>query len=240
MKLVEKIKNAISLWNLLLRAAVFGLSWLLLPFWLFVIVAAYLYFIPFFDVKKLSLAFLAVIFYATIEPQGILFAIVLSVLFFLILGVKDLVFIQRKSAYEVLVLLLAFLTFIKFFSHFGSGISPEGFFYALVSGAFVFLLLKGLLNYGVDGGIFAAERPCRGGAFAAIAGLAVSEIMIAALFAPLNYLYQSAFVFLATALAVETSSDYLDGKLARRTVLIDTSIFLVFAVIIFGSATWTL
>ena len=33
-------------WSLLLKAAVFALAWFFVPFWLFFLIALYLYFIP--------------------------------------------------------------------------------------------------------------------------------------------------------------------------------------------------
>jgi hypothetical protein len=227
-------------WSLLLRAAIFGFAWLVLPFWLFLILALYLYFVPFFEIKKLAVPFLAVIFFAAIEPKGTLLAVIFAAIFYLTLGIKDLIFIERKPAYETLVLLLAFFAIINFFSHFDSWDGGWPFLCVLAAGVLIFLLTRGFLNYGTENGPIDAERFRRGSVFGAIVGLVSSQIIIAALFLPLNYLYQSALAFLVVALAVEFSSDCLGGRLTRRVVLANLSIFLAFAVIILESANWTL
>jgi hypothetical protein len=227
-------------WSLPLRVIIFGFGWLVLPFWLFVILALYLYLVPFFDVRRFFLPFLAVIFFAAIEPKSFLFAVVFSGTFYLILGAKDLIFIDRKTAYEILTLLLSFFIFIGFFSRFDSWAGGAPFLYTFISGALIFFLVRGFLNYSGESNLFAAERQRLGSVVAIIVGLAVLEIMIAALFLPVNYLYQSAVAFLAAALAVELSSDYLAGRLTRRALLLNLSIFLTFMVIILGSAQWGL
>lgn len=148
MSLVEKIKRAVSLRGLPLRAVIFGLGWFLLPFWLFVLLALCLYLVPFFGVKRFFLPFLAIIFFAAIEPRNFLFAIVFAGVFYMILGVKELVFIERKSAYEALTLLVEFFAFIKFFPYFDSWSGYWPFMCSLLLGFFVFLLSMGFLNYG--------------------------------------------------------------------------------------------
>lgn len=223
-------------WSLPLRVIIFGLGWLVLPFWIFVILALYLYFVPFFDVRRFFLPFLTVIFFAAIEPKTFLFAVVFSCAFYLILGTKDLVFIDRRSAYEILTLLLSFFVFIGFFSFFDSWAGTAPFLCAFISGVLIFFLVRGFLNYGGEGDLFAVERLRTGNVAAAIVGLVVLQTMIAALFLPANYLYQSALAFLAMALAVELSLDYLRGRLTRRAILASLSIFLTFMVIILGSA----
>lgn len=211
----------------------------MLPFWLFVILALYFYLIPFFGIKKFALPFSAIIFFAAIEPKNALFAVIFAGAFYLIFGVKDLIFIERKPAYETLAMLLAFFAFIDFFSHFDSWDGWWTFLCVFIAGIFIFLVTRGFFNYGVESDIFAREKFRQGWVFAAIVGLVSAETMIVGLFLPLNYLYQSALAFLATALATEFSSEYLEGKLVRRTMLANLSIFLAFAVIILGSANWT-
>lgn len=203
------------------------------------LVAFYLYLVPFFSIKRFALPFLAIIFFAAIEPKGVFFALVFAATFYLILGIKDLIFVERKPAYEVLVLLLVFFSFINFFSNFGSWNGLRPFLCVFIVGVFVFLLLAGFLNYGgKEDGLLSEERLRRGKISAAIAGLVVSQITIALLFLPLNYLYQSALAFLVALSVVELLSDYLAGGPTRRAVLINLSVFLAFAVIILGSANW--
>src|SRR5882724_5769539 len=102
-------------WFLLAKAAIFGFGWLVLPAWLFFALAAGLYFIPFFRPQKLLIPFLLVLGFALKAPVNFWAAIFLGCVFYCLLGIKDLVFIDRAAAYEVLVFLLAFLYIFAFF-----------------------------------------------------------------------------------------------------------------------------
>lgn len=73
-----------------------------------------------------------------------------------------------------------------------------------------------------------------------IVAFLVWEFMLALLFVPLNFLYQSMLLLLATTILFEITLDYLGGRLTRRRTLINFSTFLVLAVIILGSAQWGL
>ena len=85
-------------WSLLLKAAAFGVGWLILPFWVFVVLAALLYFLPVFQVLKLLFPFVLTLILAYLVPPSLWAGLFLSALFFFILGVKDLVLIDRAAA----------------------------------------------------------------------------------------------------------------------------------------------
>ncbi len=44
-------------WSLVLRSVIFGVAWWALPFWLFLLVALYLYFVPITGASKVSVPF---------------------------------------------------------------------------------------------------------------------------------------------------------------------------------------
>lgn len=225
-------------WSLVLRAAVFCVAWLTLPLSWFLVVAFYLYLFPLFKPLKLALPFLIVIFFAAVETPGVLLAILFSIFFYLILGIKDLIFIDRKTAYEILVLLLLFLVFIRFFSHFDGGVRPAAIFYAFVIGAILFFLAKEFLGYSSGGDAGVADAVRRKNVISGIIGLVVLQLALVFLFLPINFLYQAAAIFLAAALLLELAYDYLGGKLTRRRILASFSALFVFLVVILGSVQW--
>src|SRR2546422_648850 len=102
-------------WSLALKAGGVAAAWYFLPRWAFLFVVLYFYFVPIFHPWKLFLPFLTFLFLVFNEfvvPAGqsqlsqIGFAAIIAVFFYVILGIKDLVLIDRRSAYDGLVLAL--------------------------------------------------------------------------------------------------------------------------------------
>ncbi len=238
--MVEKLRLASRQipWSLVLRAAVFAIAWLYLPFWLFLLIVLYLYLSPLFQPLKLALPFLLLLFFTAAEPATVWRAVFFAVLFALILGIKDLIFIERKSAYEILILLLLFPLYIIFFSHFDSwqGFSP--FASSLLISLVFFFLCRGFLRYGKDPSF--DNIPRAASVAVGITSLMVWQLALAMLFLPISFLYQSAIAFLATVLLLEAIFHYIERSLVRERILLHFSVFFIFLVIILGSAHWGL
>lgn len=241
--MAAKLKSVLKRihWSLVIRALVFAAAWFLLPFWIFLFVGLYLYLIPLFRTRELALPFLLVIFFALQEPVSFWFAPLLAALFYLILGIKDLIFIDRKPVYEALVLLLLFLMFLRFFSRFDHWSNPAAFFYALAMSAVSLFLIRGFLNYEASAGLADDSRIKKAaGVSAEIAALVIWQVSLVLLFLPLNFLYQSALLFLTATVLLECIFDYLNKNLTRQRILTSFSVFFVFLVIILGSVRWGL
>ena len=240
---------------MVLKSAAFGASWFFLPLWAFLVLGIYFYFVPLFRPLELILPFSLVIFFAAVGPANAWLALFFAVALYLILGVKDLVFINRRSSYEVLALLILFLTLLKFFVHFDSWDGGTAFLAAFLISATFFFLGKGFLRYSSlskVGAVIAAEShphessPRKSGSegrakiAAGVMALAVFEFAFALLFLPINFLYQSALLFVAAAIFLEFLADYAAGTLARPKLMVSLSTLFIFLVIILGSAQWSL
>src|ERR1700735_5015882 len=117
----EKLKSISKQihWSLLAKAAIFALGWFFLPFWLFLLLALYLYFFPFFQSRKLLGApFLGLLALTFIGPASFFMAIVFGLLFYYLLLIKDLVLIDRKAAYELFAFVLLFFFLRSFYENF--------------------------------------------------------------------------------------------------------------------------
>ena len=122
----------------LLKGIIFGLSVLVLelykfPWFLsvgFVILAIILYFSPLFNARRLFFAFLILVFLtflipskfainfsqeASMYPQ-IAFGAFFGFLFYLLIGIKQLIFINRKNAYYFLYLSILYQGFLLYFA----------------------------------------------------------------------------------------------------------------------------
>ena len=146
--------------------------------------------------------------------------------------------------------------FLRFFAHFDSWSGEAAWLYAFLICLAFFFLAKGFWGYGnlhkVARGD--ADHPDKSHSLpakefsgekhavvtAGIMAFAVLELAVVLLFLPINFLYQSALLFVAAAILIEFLIDYASGTLGRAKLLASFSIFFTFLVIILGSAQWTL
>jgi len=226
-------------WSLVLRAVIFSLAWFLLPFWIFLLIAAYFYFYPFFRPLTLALPFFLLVIFAAIENQSLPLAVFFAVVFYLILGIKDLILINRKPIYEILVLLLSFLMFVRFFAQFDGWAGAGAPLCGLAAAAVFVFLSRGFLRYETSLEEEAARGKHRGVALGLV-GILLWQFSLAILFLPINFLYQAAILFLLATTGLEFASDYLSNRLTRQRTLTNFSVLLGVLVIILGSASWGL
>lgn len=225
----EKLRSILKQipWSLTFKAGAFTLSFWLLPYWAFVLVAAYLYLSPLFRSGVMVLPFLFALALAAIAPEGFLAAFFLGTIFFLILGVKGLTFVDRASVYEVIVLLIYFAVLILGFKRFDYGLTLSAFvWFGFIHAAFFFLARGFFVQSYPD--LFAA-RARTANLFLAIGVFLLWEVSAAMLFMPANFLSQTAILFLVGAIFLEFTHDCLRSTLTRRKTLFYFSIFFAFA-----------
>ena len=228
-------------WFLIFKAAIFGATWLFLPFWLFLLIALYLYFFPPFQIFRLGFPFLLTTLSAAVIQRSLVVGAFLGLIFYLILGIKDLIFIKRVLAYKVMTAALVFLVVSDFFHRFSSWGSLSVTFWSLVLAAIFFLLIKNLVNYEE----FSSPRTVRVGRSEklltfGILGLLVLELAFLLLFLPFSFYYQiaffSAFIFVIPTLTL----DYLQGLHLPGKIIIGLSFLFVFIVFIMASTEWSI
>ena len=234
-------------WSLVLKAGVFALAWLLLPFWLFFLIALYLYFVPLFHARKLAIPFFFLLLLAFLQPSGLLFALIFGAVFYAIFLVKDLLVIDRRSMYELLVLALSLLFLRFFYMTLDQGITGWALWYAFLGAAALAILVRSFLGAlhgeGVAQAQAPAEAPVRDLRTRIAAWLSFAlffQALITGLFLPLDFIYQSTLIFLVTVLLVELFQGYFSAELSRKKVL--ATLMTVFALFVFvlGSAQWGL
>lgn len=233
----EKLKLTLNRipWYLVLKAALFGAGWLVLPYWLFLVLAAYLYLIPLFQAATVGLPFLFTLFLAAVIPGSLWAALFLSLLFFFIAGIKDLVFVDRLTAFSLLVLVLLFLLFFYSYSVFDAGLALVSAGWFLGAVLVSFFLFRSFVIYGFKD---RATKRFRNTALALLSFF-VLEIALALLVIPMNFLYSTALLFLAAALLFEMSVDYWGNSLRPRRILGYFSLFFVLMVILISLADFT-
>jgi hypothetical protein len=221
-------------WSLLLKAAVFALAWFFLPFWLFLLIALYLYFIPFFNSRKLFWPFFALVVLTYIEPANPVYLLLFAVLFYYLLLIKDLLLIDRQVAYELLIIALEFFLIRSFYGHFGIMLmTTAAVWYSLLLAMIIGLLVNSMILYVAEGSFL--RRPA-----VWFATILVWQFLLLGLFLPLDFIYQSVVVFLAATLIIDLVPEQVlePGGVSRQRIMtsgitIGTLVFLVLV-----SATW--
>jgi len=228
-------------WFLIFKAGLFAGAWLFLPFWLFLLIALYLYFFPPFQIFRLGFPFLLTIAGAAVFERGLVGGVFLGLIFYLILGIKDLIFIKRVLAYKLMTAALIFLVTSGFFHRFLSWGSVSITFWSLVMTTIFFLLSKNLYNYEE----FSSPQTPKAGRpekllALGILGLLGWQLAFLLLFLPFNFYYQIAFfsVFILVILAL--TLDYLRGLLFRKKFIVGLSFLFVFLVFILASTEWVI
>lgn len=231
--MVEKLKSIIGPipWSLILRAVLFGAAWLVLPFWVFLAVSILIYFIPFFRPALLLIPLSLTLILAALVPPSFWAAAFLSVLFFFILGIKDLIFVDRATAFNLLVLVLFFLMWLYSFSWFDAGITAYSIMWFGVCSLIFFVASRQFLSYALD-----IPDSRKLSVSLGVVSFMLWEASVVALFMPLNFLFSTALVFLFAAMFLECAADYFKNRISPSHLLAYFSVFFVLLVIILSSA----
>lgn len=256
--MLSKLKE--RLWSMrgtIIRAAIFAVAWGVAPFWFFLLVALYLFFVPPAQAGTVIAPFIVLLGFAFFSPVSFLMAIIFGLLFWYILLIKELYLINRRVAYETLSLVLVFLIFRLFYERLGAGFAgPAPFLFALLIAGTVGFLFSGFAGLFMapaialdpethEGSVKKEEIPItmrrlRRVAAAAIAFL-IFEILLAGLFLPLDFVYQTVIVFILAALILDLSARHLlEGSVPRERILVLSSTAFVLLAVILGSARWGL
>jgi len=223
-----------SVWGLIVRAAAFAVAWLILPWWLFLLVALYCYFIPFFHSGKLLIPFFCLLALTVAQGPSFLSALVFGIIFYCILLIKDLLIINRRSAYEILVLAISFFLIKDFFAGYG-GFNSAAFWWAFWCAAAIGLIVNNMMRF------FADDVPGKGNMRTMTSWLIALlswQCILVGLFLPLNFIYQSIIVFVAVAFFSELVLGYFWNDLSREKIFATASVFFALLVILLASAPW--
>jgi hypothetical protein len=232
--MAEKLKSISRQihWSLLLRAALFALAWFFLPFWLFLLVALYLYLIPFFNSRRLFWPFFALLVLTYLEPGNLVYLIFFAAFFYYLLLIKNLLLIDRKSAYELLVLALSFFLIRSFYEQLGTGLlTAASLWYGFLLAVLIGFLVGSFIRYFSEN---AGKDPVRR-LSAWLVFILVWQFLSLGLFLPLDFVYQSAVVFLASVLVI----DLVPEHSSERSWTVGATVCLLLVIVVL-SAHWGL
>jgi len=238
--MVAKLRSILrpTHWSLLVKAIIFGVLWLFLPYPLFLIGALYLYLIPVFRPVKMALPFLGLIVLSGLVERGFFIALAIGATYYIIDGIKDLIFIRRRMSYEILVFLIMFIGSVGLYSQTG-WLTLLGVIWSFVLSVFAILLLRELSLYGDPPIRSVAKKDVRVVVFGLV-GFFVWQLSIVLFILPLGSMYQAAILFLTSAVLIEIAMTYLSGELTRNKLLINFTVLFIFMVFVIASNNWGL
>ncbi|HUC31562.1 MAG TPA: hypothetical protein VMR99_02655 [Candidatus Paceibacterota bacterium] len=250
--MAEKLRSILKRtnWSLVLKAVIFGVAWWALPFWLFLLIALYLYFIPLTGTGKVAAPFFVLLLISLFQNQNALAAVLFAALFYFIILIKDLLIIDRRTAHEVLMLVLSYLLVRSFFLKTGGSLGGWALLYSLIVAWAVSALITSFVkNFSPVAAGAPEQDPAEAGLrearlFRGMLGwmtfLLMWQLLIVGMFLPLDFLYQSAIVFLVAAILIDLVPQYVFGELSRIKVLATGTVLFALLTIVAASARWVL
>ncbi|MBI1960733.1 MAG: hypothetical protein HYS43_00435 [Candidatus Liptonbacteria bacterium] len=230
----EKIR-----WSLVLRAAVVALAWLVAPTPVFLGAGGYFYFSPLFQPFKFIWSFAAFLvlgaLFASVEgPAHLILGVAFGAVFFLILGVKDFVFVNRVPALFFIFVPLLAGTVGAFFSR----VQPTAL--GAIGASALTALAIALLLKEFLAAVLPDVAPATTRAAAAILAFLAIQTMWAISFLPLDFINAAALVVTLLVLATEIVILSLRNTLTRKRLILYGATALVLVGGILLAAKWSL
>ena len=216
----------------IVKSLIFGLAWYFLPAWLFYIIALILYFIPFFQWKKFFPFFIAILGLYWFGPVTVWYAFVGAVLFGWLLGIREMLLVNRKAAAETLLLAIFFFSARVLYAM--NPVAAAGGLYESLGLA---VITGWMMRSLMDGFVDEKTKPqaiVRAAAW--LVALLMWQIMMVGFLLPLDFVYQSTMAFLAAALMIDIVSSYVWGEAERKRILFVVSMVFGYLVLVLASA----
>ena len=227
---------------LALKAALFSfLLFLANSHWLFILlfilVVSYLYFRPSLNASQFLFCFLVLVGASLLAVNLLgnwLMAVSLffGFLFFLLLGVKNLIFVNRQPLYYIFNSFLLLVIFIYFFW-------AENFRLFFIRYLLLFFAVAFLFREFST--FFIPGLPNSPKKRLIIYGTAflVLQLVWAITLLPLSFLNAASLALLIALILQDFISHHFSGTMSRKIVLRNATVFLILSLVIFGASKWT-
>lgn len=251
--MLRKLNSALKtpLLRLAFKALIFSglLTWAGLgekrffPVLVFILAAVFIYFLHILNWRQLFASFfvflvLSMVFVFYFAPLishfSFLIPIIFGFVFFLILGIKNLIFIERSAFYHLLNNLLFFLAFLFFFSQWSIMDSPRFIVRYLLMFAAILFLKKEFLAFLV------LESPRRRLLISAGFAFIVLQVVWAISYLPIGFLNSAALALPLVFVLGNFTIHHFGGSLNRRVVLRNATILIAIIIVISAVSRWSL
>lgn len=228
--------KSLFLLGFLALAKIGGFGWL--PILFFIVAAVILFFLPFFQTFSYLISFgvfltIGLIFLVKLPESYFAFgAIIFTALFYLLLGVKSLVMVDRVRAYLLFYLGIFFLIFSLFFQSAGK----FNVFLILLVFLVTYLLFREFFKFQDFPGIGWRQKVIFSWALAFLTSQAVWAIKLL----PIGFIQSASLSLVLVFIFGNLAGNYLYGKLDRQTVLKDITFLVLATLLIFITSRWGL
>ncbi len=206
---------------------------------IFVLLGCYFYFVPNVNSRQFLASFLIILLFPAFLRQFLdsgwflTISLAYSAIFFVLLGLKNLIFINRRPIYCFLNGILVFTIFSLFF---WSDKTGAFFFAKYVLVFFVSLFLfKEFLNVSSE-----SHSAQKNNLFAWSVSFLVLQIVWALSFLPINFLNAGALTLLIVLIFQDFILGRISGSMDRKLILRNITIFIALTLAIFGASSWSL
>ena len=205
----------------------------------FVLVASVLYLRPLFENYPTKYAF-AILLPLTIiaidTVQGTLLflpmVLVLAILFYWILGIKDFIFVKRSRIYYAIALSMLYLIFLLFFASDRSLLFFIKYFSVFAAAALLFrewLRLIALFHF-----------PQRERVAALVGAFLIAQLLWATALLPIGFLNSANLMLLCTFVIAELLVNYFKDSISRDFLRLLAFVFAFLFLLIYWTSSWTL
>ena len=221
--------------TLCIRALLCGLVWALFPFWAFALLASYFYFIPLFRPTRYPASFLGALIFSALLPDAAWAAALVALAIFVILGIKDMVIVERRGFYEAFIFGIMFTAFFAIYARFEMWDPPVGLFWLLGAMCLFYAMSREFLRETFRA---APDAGARLTSSTFLVAFLIWQMGAALFFLPVNFLYQTALLFLCLVILFRIVLEEAEGMLDRRRILVYASIAFVFLVFSLTAVEW--
>ena len=218
-------------------------------FWVFVFIAGAFYFYrreslnaKYFAGSFLILVSVSLLALFNVFSQNswlyVVSAIFFGILFFILLGVKNLIFVNRILPYYFLNSLLFGAVLILFFA--GDKSSIFAFKYLTAGAAFFFLFREFIIfHFETPHSVGQSPVSAKKNLIALTLSFLILQFVWIAALLPIGFLNATSFMLLSVFILDDLLIHNSRGTLTRQIILRDTTFFLVITLIVFAFSKWT-
>ncbi len=207
-------------WSLAAKSLILSFS-LIFSWNLFFILALFFYFYPPFQSLLFFLPFLIYLILTKILSLNIFTFFLFAALIYLILGIKDLIIINRFLAYQILGYLFIFSLAFAFFSKIFIFTDWKNSFYGLLLALYCFLFFKGINKFSLEKEIDFKKYKI----ILAVFSLFLFELIFILNFLPFSFYLKTLILMLIVIFGMETIFNYFLNKINKTFIIVAALIF---------------
>ena len=198
------------------------------------------YFFPFFQPLLVAVPFATLLISMSLLIPDPWLAAYVGLIFFILLGVKDLIFIYRFHAYQLAVFLLYLLLTVRFLADAQNAMDEKSLAGAMFLAIAYFVLGKSLVEYQARAIGSEPSSHSRQIVVVAICSMVLWELFVVFLFLPIPFFLRAGYLFIVGVLLFDLALDYSTKDFKKDGFITKGMIFLFATLLVLGLNQWGL